>query len=238
MMKKNNVLAMVCALLLGMATVTPLCAEERGDWSLILGEDVASSYLWRGFSYGGICSQTSAYFDYEQGDWAVSLGMWSTASLTKGVKLGDHYDEFDLSAEASWRGLTFSLVNYNEYYNRAYGGSYLDLGLSYTLSENVPLTLSWYSVVNQPDIPSYFELAYDFSISVIDFSAAVGALPFASGYYGSEAFSVCNLNLSVGHEFDFDRDGSVPVSAQVVYNPMAKEFFWGVNVGFYFSLDL
>ena len=232
MMKKNNVLAMACALLLGMSSVAPLCAGERGDWSMTVGADAVSSYLWRGANSAGPSIQPSAYFDYEKGDWAVSMGAWGSKSFVKG-----DYNEFDLSVEATWRNITLSLANYSEFYGAEFDDNYLDLGLSYTLSEDVPVTFSWYSVLNQPALPSYFEVAYDFSVSVVDFSVAAGALPFASDYYGSKGFGVCNLNLSAGHEFEFEHGGSMPVSAQVVYNPMWNDFFWGVSVGYYFSLD-
>ena len=231
-MKKNNVLAMACALLLGMSSVAPLCAVERGDWSMTVGADAVSSYLWRGANSAGPSIQPSAYFDYEKGDWAVSMGAWGSKSFVKG-----DYNEFDLSVEATWRNITLSLANYSEFYGAEFDDNYLDLGLSYTLSEDVPVTFSWYSVLNQPALPSYFEVAYDFSVSVVDFSVAAGALPFASDYYGSKGFGVCNLNLSAGHEFEFEHGGSMPVSAQVVYNPMWNDFFWGVSVGYYFSLD-
>lgn len=249
-MKKNNFLAIACALLLGLASA-PLRAQESGNWSMTVGADAASSNLWRGMESGGSCIQPSAYFDYEKGDWAVSLGTWATASVFKG-RYGDYYDEFDFSVEASWRGLTLSLANYNEYYDRVYGGSFLDFGLSYTLSEDIPLTLSWYSIINQTAeggvdggsgfdwaaaFPSYFELAYDFSISVVDFGVAAGFCPFASEYYGSEGFSMYNLNLRAGHEFEFEHGGSLPVSAQVMYNPAWETVSWGVSIGYYFSLD-
>ena len=261
-MKKNNVLArdyskfikqtlIACALLLGVSSVAPLCAEERGDWSMTVGADAANTNLWRGMASGGLCLQPSAYFDYEQGDWAVSLGTWATTSMTKG-RYGDHYDEWDLSVEATWKGLTLSLAGYNEYYDREFGGTFLDLGLSYTLSEDVPVTLSWYSIINQTAeggvdggrgfdwasaFPSYFEVAYDFSVWEVDFNAAAGFCPFASDYYGSETFSMYNLNLRAGHEFEFEHGGTLPVSAQVMYNPAWDEVFWGVSVGYYFSLD-
>ena len=246
-MKKNNVLAMACALLLGVSSVAPLCAGERGDWSMTVGADAVSSYLWRGMNSAGPSIQPSAYFDYEKGDWAVSMGAWGSKALQKG-----EYNEWDLSVEASWKGLTLSLAGYNEYYDREFGGTFLDLGLSYTLSEDVPVTLSWYSIINQTAeggvdggrgfdwasaFPSYFEVAYDFSVWEVDFSAVAGFCPFASDYYGSEGFSVYNLNLSAGHEFEFEHGGTLPVSAQVMYNPAWGEVFWGVSVGYYFSLD-
>ena len=243
-MKKNNVLAWACskfikqilsacALLLGVSSVAPLCAQERGDWSMTVGADAASSYLWRGLNLAGPSIQPSVYFDYEKGDWAVSMGVWGSKTL-----LNNEYDELDLSLEATWRNFTLTLLDYGDDYSVSWQeGHFLDLGLSYTLSEDIPVTFSWYSVLNQPALPSYFEVAYDFSVSVVDFSVAAGVLPFASEYYESDKAGVCNLNLSAGHEFEFKHGGSMPVSAQVVYNPMWNDFFWGVSVGYYFSLD-
>lgn len=251
-MKKNNVLMIACALLLGMSSMTPLCAQERGNWSMTVGADAVSHYLWRGMELGGPSIQPSAYFDYEKGDWAVSLGLWGTKSVFKN-RYGEHYNELDLSVEASWRTLTLSLSDYGEgeYFGPWQEGHFLDLGLSWTLSENIPLTLSWYSIVNQTfegsmdgggfdwaaAFPSYVEAAYDFSVSAIDFSVAVGLWPYASPYYENEGFGVCNLNLSAGHEFEFNHGGTLPVAAQIMYNPTWNEFFWGVSVGYYFTLD-
>lgn len=241
-----------CALLLGMSSMTPLCAQERGNWSMTVGADAVSHYLWRGMELGGPSIQPSAYFDYEKGDWAVSLGLWGTKSVFKN-RYGEHYNELDLSVEASWRTLTLSLSDYGEgeYFGPWQEGHFLDLGLSWTLSENIPLTLSWYSIVNQTfegsmdgggfdwaaAFPSYVEAAYDFSVSAIDFSVAVGLWPYASPYYENEGFGVCNLNLSAGHEFEFNHGGTLPVAAQIMYNPTWNEFFWGVSVGYYFTLD-
>ena len=247
MMKKNNVLAIFCALLIGMVS-TPLRAQESGAWSMTVGADAASSYLWRGSKLAGPSIQPSAYFDYAKGDWAVSLGAWASKSLLK-----DDYNEFDLSVEAAWRNITLSLANYREYYGAEFDDNYLDFGISLTLSEDIPVTFSWYSIINQYEdaalipsgyrwneaFPSYFEVSYDFSLSVVDFSVAAGMLPFAAPYYyGNDGFGVCNLNLAVGHEFEFKHGGALPVSAQVMYNPMWNEFFWGVGVGYYFSIDL
>lgn len=246
MMKKSNVLAIFCALLIGMVS-TPLRAQESGEWSMTVGADATSSYLWRGYKMAGPSLQPSVYFDYEKGDWAVSLGTWASKALLK-----DEYNEFDLSVEATWRNITLSLANYREYYGAEFDDNYLDFGISLTLSEDIPVTFSWYSIINHYDdgfmdggpgfdwhraFPSYFEVAYDFSLSVVDFTVAAGMLPVASDYYGNDDFGPCNLNVIAGHEFEFDNGATLPVSGQVMYNPMWKECFWGVSVGYYFSLD-
>lgn len=246
-MKKNNVLAIACALLLGGSSAS-LCAQESEGWSMTVGADAAKSYLWRGMELAGPSIQPSAYFDYTQGDWALSMGAWASKSFVKG-----DYNEWDLSVEATWRNITLSLANYREYYGAAFDDNYLDLGLSVTLSENIPVTFSWYSIINQYEnaalipsgyrwneaFPSYFELRYDFSFLMLDFSVAAGMLPFASPYYyGNDGFGVCNLQVVAGYEFELARGGVLPISAQVMYNPMCNDFFWGVSVGYYFSIVL
>ena len=246
MMKKSHVLAKVCAILLGISAATPLCAQESGEWSMTVSADVVSNYLWRGSSLAGPSIQPSTYFDYEKGDWAVSLGAWGTKSFLK-----DDYNEWDLSIEATWRNITLSLANYSEYYGAELDDNYIDLGVSLTLSENIPITFSWYSIINQYDnaalipsgyrwnkaFPSYFEVTYDFSVSVVDFTIAAGMLPFVTGYYENEDYGICNLSLNAGHEFELNDSSVLPISAQFVYNPMERAFFWGLSVGYYFSLD-
>ena len=245
-MKKNNLLSIACALLLGSSSVVPLCAQESGEWSMTVGADAVSNYLWRGSSLAGPSIQPSKYFDYEKGDWAVSLGAWGTKSFLK-----DDYNEWDLSIEATWRNITLSLANYSEYYGAELDDNYIDLGVSLTLSENIPITFSWYSIINQYDnaalipsgyrwnkaFPSYFEVTYDFSVSVVDFTIAAGMLPFVTGYYENEDYGICNLSLYAGHEFELNDSSVLPISAQFVYNPMERAFFWGLSVGYYFSLD-
>jgi hypothetical protein len=213
---------------------------------MTVSADVVSNYLWRGSSLAGPSIQPSTYFDYEKGDWAVSLGAWGTKSFLK-----DDYNEWDLSIEATWRNITLSLANYSEYYGAELDDNYIDLGVSLTLSENIPITFSWYSIINQYDnaalipsgyrwnkaFPSYFEVAYDFSVSVVDFTIAAGMLPFVTGYYENEDFGICNLSLNAGHEFELNDSSVLPISAQFVYNPMERAFFWGLSVGYYFSLD-
>ena len=214
---------------------------------MTVGADAVNSYLWRGSCLAGPSIQPSAYFDYEKGDLTVSMGAWASKSFVKG-----DYNELDLSVEATWRNITLSLANYSEYYGAEFDDNYLDLGFSFTLSENIPVTFSWYSIINHYDggsmygsdklfwnraFPSYFEVTYDFSLSVVDFSVSASVFPFASDYYGNDAFNVCNLNVVASHEFELSNGITFPVSGQVMYNPMDKGCFWSVSAGYYFSVD-
>lgn len=233
-MKINKIFAIAFAFICLLGTSANVKAQESSTLSMTVGADVTNKYLWRGMELAKGSFQPSAYLNYEKGDWAVSVGAWGTKAFKK-----DEFNELDLSAELSWKNLTFSVTNYREYYGSEFDDNYLDLGLSWTLSENIPLTLSWYSIVNQTNCPSYLELSYEQSVSVIDLRAAVGILPFkAPDYYGNDKFEVCNLNLSAGHEFELNDKMSIPVSAQMMYNPMLEDFYWSVSGGFYFTFDL
>ncbi len=232
-MRKIKLLAIVCMVLLVETANSEIKAQESGDWSMTVGADVTNKFLWRGLELADASFQPTVSFDYEKGDWAISVGAWGSKAFKK-----DDYNELDLSAELSWKNLTLSLTNYSEYYGSEFDDHYLDLGLSWTVSEKFPLTLSWYSIVNKDKCPTYLEVSYPFSISVVDFNATVGMMPFEDeSYYGNDKFNVCNLNLSAGHEFELNEKMTVPVSAQVMYNPDLKDFYWGVSAGYYFTLD-
>lgn len=219
----------------GVMMLTPLHAQEAGEWSVGAGADFVSGYWWRGFNLADGSVQPSVSVDYEKGDWSLSFGLWATQSLW-----GDTYKELDLSVEASWKGFTLSVTDYYdcETFAPFNVGHALDVGLSYTLSESIPLTLSWYSIVlgNKADdnLPSYVELSYPFSLSVIDFTAMVGFVPMDSYYYETEHADVTNLGLSAGHEFQLGDWATLPVSVQYNYNPVLDDHFFGGGVGIYF----
>lgn len=235
-MRKSKFFAIVCTIIIALTNNSNAQAQESGNWSMTVGADVTNQFLWRGLELSDAAVQPSVSFDYEKGDWALSIGAWGSKAFKS-----DDFNELDLSAELSWKNFTLSATNYSEYYGSEFDSHYLDLGLSWTLSEKIPLTVSWYSIVNKSwdkAFPSYLELSYALSVWEIDFNAAVGMLPFKSpDYYGNEEFSICNLNLSATHEFELNEKMTVPVSAQIMYNPDLKDLYWAVSAGYYFTLD-
>lgn len=213
--------------------------SEEDGWSLTLGMDAVSGYWWQGLKLADASVQPSASFDYVKGDWGLSLGAWGSKSLSS-----PHYDELDLSAGITWKQFGLTLTDYFDFsynlfpYNE---GHSLDVGMTYTVSEALPLTLSWNGLVlgNRygDDIPMYIQLAYDFSIWEIDMNVVAGGVPMKSEYYGTEQADFVNLGVMAGHEFDLGTF-TLPVSVQYNYNPSQDDHFFGAGVGFYFSTDL
>lgn len=240
-LKTKVILKWLFALILcSNSTVQVLAQEEEKPWSVSVGLDAVSDYWWRGLHSADVCLLPSVSFDYEKEDWSLSMGLWGCRSVS-----GSTYEELDLFATATWKGLSLSVANYFDCetfapYNR---GHALDVGLSYTFSERLPLTLSWYSILlgntygDVCDAPSYLELSYPFSLSVVDFNAAVGLSPFKSWYYETERTAFTNVSLSAGHEFELF-GGTLPVSVQYLWNPAAEKHAFVASLGFYFSWGL
>ena len=206
-----------------------------------VGVDASNDYWWRGLNSAEFTVQPCVSFDYERGDFGLSLGAWGAKSIS-----GPDYKELDLFVEASWKNFTLSATDYYDGEKFApYNASHsLDLGLSYTLSESVPLTLTWSSIVlgttyeDVCDIPSYVELDYEFSLSVLDFNANVGFVPFKSDYYEAKDAEVTNVSLRGGHTFDFGKWGSLPVSAQYLWNPAIGKHAAVFTVGYSLTIGL
>lgn len=240
-MKTKELMNPLFLLVLGLVCATSQLRAEDGEegWSLSVGVDAVSGYWWQGMKLADASLQPSVSFDYARGEVGLSMGAWASKSVS-----GDQYDELDLMVEATWRRFTFSVIDYYDFsqsfapYNE---GHSLDVGLSYTFSESLPLTLSAHALVlgNRygDDVPTYVELSYPFSIWELDFNAVAGAVPMKSNYYDTSGINFVNLGLSAGHEFEV---GSFvfPLTVQYNYNPEAGEHFFGAGIGCYFSVGL
>lgn len=49
-------------------------------------------------------------------------------------------------------------------------------------------------------VSSYLELSAPFTLGGVDWSAAVGVVPFATDFYGTEKFALVNLSLTASKE--------------------------------------
>jgi hypothetical protein len=76
---------------------------------------------------------------------------------------------------------------------------------------------------------SYLELSAPFTLGGADWSAAVGVVPFATDYYGTEKFALVNLSLTASKEIAITDSFSIPVFAQVAANPYSREAFFVIG---------
>lgn len=206
------------------ATVSRKSPVEAG-----IGVDLVSSYLWRGSQLDRAAIQPDAYISWK----GLTLDVWGSAGI-----VGESASrEIDLSLSYEIKG--FSII-FTDYFCPAAdtdlffenGAHTLEVGVGYDLLGYVQF--NWYTnVYNDSDYSSYFEVSAPFSIGAVDFSAAVGMSPYRSAAYGTTGFNVVNCSLAARHDFEFSKV-TVPLSAQLMFNPVLKQAFFCAGVGISF----
>ena len=72
---------------------------------------------------------------------------------------------------------------------------------------------------------SYLELNVPFKLASVDWSATVGAVPYATDFYGVDGFAVTNLALKATKDIKVTDSFSIPVFAQVAANPSTQKSY-------------
>ena len=72
---------------------------------------------------------------------------------------------------------------------------------------------------------SYVELSAPFKLATVDWSASVGAVPFATSFYGTNGFAVTNLALKATKDIKITDSFSIPVFGQIAANPRTEKAY-------------
>lgn len=258
---KKTAFALISALmLLSLSSFAQEAANEDQrsfTTSLELSDyGVSTSYLWRGQALSGLNLQADLSFNYEKGDFSAGLGTWFIHSFQEeifGPFMANGYQEWDLYANAAYKGLSLTLTDYMSapYFSSSFlgEGHALDATLEYYISDDVPLTFSWSTIFAGGDdieerpeasidhrfYSSWFETDYDFSFGEfpVDFTASVGLVPWTSPYIDDvEGAHVAWLGLSAGYEIPIKGEYSLPTSLTLGVNPTDATFLWSFAIGF------
>ena len=161
-----------------------LCARERGV-KFSGGTDLVSTYVWRGVRESGPAFQPSL---------TMSAGNFS-ATAWGSVDFDSAYKEMDLTLAYALGPVTLSVADL--YWTGHADDRYfvfdsrsphrIEVGASWVVSEKVPVTLSWYTVLfgaadvnhkGERAYASYFEAACPFTVKTVDMKAGVGMVPW------------------------------------------------------------
>ena len=103
-----------------------------------------------------------------------------------------------------------------------------------------PVALNWYTNFAGNDglnkdgdraYSSYVEATAPFKLGGCDWAASIGAVPFATSFYGdANGFAVTNVSLKATKDLKITDSFSVPVFAQVAANPSTEKAY--LVVGF------
>ena len=194
--------------------------------------DVVSQYLWRGQELGQVSLQPSLGLSYK----GLSLTAWGSVGLSEP---GDT-KELDLTLAYSTGGFNIGVTDYwfnspNERYF-CYGAH----STSHVFEANVgydfgPVGVQWYTNFAGNDgvgnggtraYSSYVEVSAPFRLAGCDWSAAVGAVPYATDFYSSaDGFAVTNVSLKASKDISVTERFAIPLFAGLAVNPSTEKTY-------------
>lgn len=199
-----------------------------------VGADLVSHYVWRGLDLGGVSVQPGLGISYK----GLSFSAWGSVGLSNPIDVR----EFDLTLAYTIGGFNIGITDYWFNAGQEPEARYFVYGrdnTNHVFEANIGydfgfLSLQWFTNFAGNDgfnpggkraFSSYFEVAAPFTLGGVDWSAAVGAVPYATDFYGAEKFSVVNLSLTASKDIQITDSFSLPVFAQVAFNPTANAAF-------------
>lgn len=216
------------------------------DWSVTVGTEATTQYLWRGFDIAQSPTIVpTVTLNYEKDDFSFEAGYCSITELQKA-----HYLEMDMWASATYKGITLMALEQGLGNNLGLGGydDNFELTLAYELPfEFLPATISWNTFVLGDDymndgsraFSSYAEISLPYQFDNFGIVATAGAVPFKSDQlYETDGFSFTNLSLMTGYNFSIGENCELPLYAQYTYNPLLKQHFVMLGCSISYTLGL
>ena len=211
-------------------TTTALNAQDKVETTV--SADVVNQYIWRGQDLGDVGLQPTLGLGYK----GLTLTAWGNVGLTDATDT----KEFDLTAAYSTGGFNIGVTDYwfNTPNDRYF--CYASHKTSHVFEANIgynfgPAAMQWYTNFAGNDglnkdgdraYSSYVELSAPFKLGGCDWTAAIGAVPYATSFY-SEAggFAVTNISLKATKAIKVTDTFSVPVFAGVAANPSNEKAY-------------
>ena len=208
-------------------------AKAQDNVETTIGADVVNQYIWRGQELGSVSLQPTLGVAYK----GLSLTAWGSIGLSE----PSDTKEFDITAAYSVGGFNIGVTDY--WFNSPSTRYFLydSHKTSHVFEANIgydfgPASIQWYTnfagndgVNNDGDraYSSYFEVSAPFTFGGCDWTATVGAVPFASSFYSdANGFAVTNVSLKATKELKITDTFSVPVFAGIAANPSTEKAFF------------
>jgi len=216
----------------GMVLGSTTLAQEEIDTSV--KADFVNEYIWRGQKLGDVAVQPTFGVGYK----GLSLTAWGSYGLSN----NDDVKEMDLTLAYTIGRLNFGVTDYwfssgldpdARYFKYdAHGTNHLfeaNVGYDFGFA-----SLQWYTNFAGNDgtnkdgkraYSSYFEATVPFTLFSVGWTAAAGAVPFATTSYGTTGFAVTNLTLRVAKDIKVTDSFSIPVFGQLTGNPCSQKAY-------------
>lgn len=218
----------------------PACAQDKVEGTI--ASDFVTRYVWRGQDLGDVSIQPTLGLAYK----GLSLTGWGSVGLSD----NDDTKEFDLTLAYQTGGFHVGVTDYWFNQGVTWDGTevsdakYFKYGAHETThvwEANVGydfgfLVFNWYTNIGGNDgynksgdraYSSYMELSAPFKLAGLDWSATVGAVPYATSFYAkANGFAVTNVSVKATKDIKVTKSWSIPVFAQVMTNPSTQKAFF------------
>lgn len=217
--------------LMALLFATGMSATAQDEVETTVSADVVSTYVWRGMECGSAAIQPTLGIGYK----GLSLSAWGSYGL---VDTNDA-KEFDLTLAYSIGGFNIGITDY--WFNTPEERYFLyDANkTSHIFEANIgydfgPAAIQWFTNFAGNDgynkdgkraYSSYVELCAPFKLASVDWSATIGAVPYATDFYGVDGFAVTNVSLKATKDIKVTDSFSIPVFAQVAANPRTEKAY-------------
>lgn len=217
--------------LMALMFATGMSATAQDEVETTVSADVVSTYVWRGMECGSAAIQPTLGIGYK----GLTLSAWGSYGL---VDTNDA-KEFDLTLAYSTGGFNIGITDY--WFNTPEERYFLyDANkTSHIFEANIgydfgPAAIQWFTNFAGNDgynkdgkraYSSYVELSAPFKLASVDWSATVGAVPYATDFYGVDGFAVTNVSLKATKDIKVTDSFSIPVFAQVAANPSTEKAY-------------
>lgn len=217
---------------MALAVNAHVIAQEKLETAV--SADVVNQYIWRGQDLGNVSLQPTLGVSYK----GLSLTAWGSVGLSN----PDDTKEFDITASYAIGGFNIGVTDYwfstgldpqNRYFKYdAHGTNHVfeaNIGYDFGFAG-----IQWYTNFAGNDglnkdgdraYSSYVELSAPFSLGGAEWTATVGAVPFATSSYGTNGFAVTNVSLRATKSIEVTDRFSVPVFAGIATNPCAQKAY-------------
>lgn len=217
-----------------MAVASSIAAKAEGKVEGTLATDIVSQYIWRGTDCGNAAIQPTLGIGWK----GLSLNAWGSVGLTS----ASDTRELDLTLGYSVKGFNVGITDYwfsvgNEKYGRYF--LYKNGKTNHVFEGNIgydfgPVSIQWYTNFAGNDgangdgnraYSSYVELAAPFNLVKCQWTATVGAVPYATTYYGTGGFAVTNISLKACKSFSIKDKVDIPIYATLTANPRTQHMY-------------
>lgn len=231
-MMKTKQLGLLAIGLIATATT----AKAQDNVEATVSADVVSQYVWRGQLCGEASVQPTLGVAYK----GLSLTAWGSTEISN---FGNS-KEIDLTLAYSIGGFNVGVTDYwfnspNEKYfcYEAHETSHVfEANIGYDFG---PIALQWYTNFAGNDgvnkdgdraYSSYVEASAPFKLGGLDWTATLGAVPYATTSYSkANGFAVTNVSLRASKDIKITNSFSVPLFAQVAANPSSQKAYFVVG---------